>query len=115
VAARREDVAARVRDALARTPTSRTELAERLGVSLATLSRWASGVSSPSPDRWSLIEEMLDVELVGRAPDDSELSRLRREVEALGEQVQEQARQLGELMGVVLDLRAARGAAGSVP
>jgi transcriptional regulator with XRE-family HTH domain len=115
VAARREDVAARVRDALARTTTSRTELAERLGVSLATLSRWASGGSSPSPDRWATIEDLLDIDLTAHISGGDDLSLLRREVEALAQQVQDQARQLGELMDVVAALRAARGVSGSAP
>lgn len=42
-----------------------------------------------------------------------ELSRLRHQVESLADQVQRQSRQLGELMDVVAELRAGRGAAGS--
>lgn len=50
-----------------------------------------------------------------RQPPADEVSQLRREVEALLSQVQEQAQMLGELMDVVAALRAGRGAAGSVP
>jgi transcriptional regulator with XRE-family HTH domain len=41
------------------------------------------------------------------------VSQLRREVEELALVVQEQAHQIGELMGVVAELTATRGAAGS--
>lgn len=71
MAARREDVASRVRDALASTTTSRSDLSDQLGVSLATISRWASGASSPSPERWPQLEHVLGVRLSPlSAPDD---------------------------------------------
>lgn len=48
-------------------------------------------------------------------PPQDEIIRLRREVERLARVVQEQGQQIGQLTGVVAELRAGRGAAGSAP
>lgn len=100
VTARRVDIAERLRDAIAVSGLTRLELAERLGVDESTISRYANGLTSPSPARWAQIENALGLKLTGPPPATAE------DVEGLRQLIREQAGLLKDLSARVEDLDA---------
>lgn len=100
--ARRPRIAAQTAEAIARSPLSQVELADRIGVAQATMSRWATGTASPQSIHWPRIKEVLGIDLgvepkIVTQPD--EVAQLRRRVEKLQAQVESLTRSVAALGG----------------